>query len=66
VTPETEAAVALLPPFDFDPTGPCLEECSSCCLPAALSPSIEGEVLAARSHLVYDPVFTAWATGDSG
>lgn len=42
ITADTEAAVAALPAFDFDPTGPCMEECSSCCLPGSLSPSVEG------------------------
>jgi hypothetical protein len=45
VTPETEAAVAALglPPFEFDATAPCGEECVQCCLPGELSPTISGK-----------------------
>lgn len=32
-----------LPLFPFDPTSACGEECSNCCLPASLSPTIAGE-----------------------
>jgi len=45
VTAETEAAVASLPAFEFNPAGPCAEECSNCCLPASLSPTLEGAFL---------------------
>lgn len=43
ITADTEAAVAALPAFDFDPTGPCMEECSNCCLPGSLSPTVQGK-----------------------
>lgn len=58
VTAETEAAVAALPPFEFDPTGPCMEECSNCCLPAAQSPSLEGTLLVLQQAMRGQPVIT--------